>query len=83
MIINDYKEEEYVEKKIIEIEEARQLVQVEHPIDFLLALVEGGFFDKKIDYLDIPIIIPTMVWSKFMMRARERNMWRRVVHLPK
>jgi hypothetical protein len=45
----------------------------------LLALVEGGFFDKKIDSPNIP----TMEWSKFMMRARERNRWRKVFHLPK
>jgi site-specific recombinase len=46
-------------------------------------LVERGFFDKKIDYLNIHVVIPTMVWSKFMMRARERNKWKRIVHLPK
>jgi hypothetical protein len=46
-------------------------------------LVEGGFFDQKIDSFTISIVIPTMAWSKFMMRARERNRWRSVVHLPK
>jgi hypothetical protein len=45
----------------------------------LSALVEGGLFDKKFDSPDIP----TMPWSNFMMRAKERNRWRRVVHLPK
>jgi len=44
-------------------------------------LVEGGFFDQKIDSPTILVVIPTMAW--FMMRARERNKWRRVVHLPK
>jgi hypothetical protein len=39
-------------------------------------LAEGGLFDKKIDSPDIPTI-------NFMMRARERNRWRRIVHLPK
>jgi len=46
-------------------------------------LVEGGFFDQKTDFPTILVVIPTMAWFKFMMRARERNKWRRVVHLPK
>jgi hypothetical protein len=45
--------------------------------------VEGRFFDQKVDYPTIPVIIPTMVWFKFMMRTREGNKWRKVVHLPK
>jgi hypothetical protein len=49
----------------------------------LSKLVERGLFDKKIDYLDILVVIPTMGWSKFMMRARERNRWRRIIHPPK
>jgi len=49
----------------------------------LSALVEGGFFDEKTNSPTILVVIPTMAWSKFMMRARERKRWRRVVHLPK
>jgi len=49
----------------------------------LSALVEGRFFNQKIDSPTIPVVIPTMAWFKFMMMARERNKWRRVVHLPK
>jgi len=46
-------------------------------------LVERGFFDQKPASSTMPIVIPTMAWSKFMMKAKERNMWGRVVHLPK
>jgi len=46
-------------------------------------LVEGGFFNQKIDSPTILVVIPTMAWSRFMMRARERNKWKRVMHLPK
>jgi hypothetical protein len=46
-------------------------------------LVEGGFFEEKTNSLTIPVVIPTMARSKFMMRARERKRWRRVVHLAK
>jgi hypothetical protein len=62
--------------------EVKKIVQVEHPTNVLSTLVEGGFFDHKTNSPTILVVIPTMAWSKFMMRARERNMWRRVVHLP-
>jgi hypothetical protein len=69
IIINDYKEEEHIENKIIETKgEAKQLVEVEQLGDFSLEPIEGGFFDVEPNSPNIPITIPTKVRSKCMRR---------------
>jgi hypothetical protein len=35
--------------------------------------VEGGFFDVEFDSLDIPVDVPTKVWSKCMMRCKGKE----------
>ncbi len=62
IIINDYEEEEKVEKKITKVEEeAKQHVEVEQHADFLLAPNKGGFFDMEPNSHDIHVTLPTKV----------------------
>ncbi len=70
VIISDYEEEEQVEKKNYKGRRSWTTCEVEQLVDFSSALVKGGFFDIEFDSLDIPIIVPTKAWSKYMMRHK-------------
>jgi len=73
VIISDSKEEEYVEKIYIEVEEVEQFVEVEQLTNFSSILVEGGFFDGKADSLDIHVVVPTKAQSKYMMKHKGKE----------
>ncbi len=74
VVISDSKEEEHVERKATEKEkQAKRLVEIEQLIEFSSKLVEGGFFDRKVGSLDIPIIVPTKSRSKCMMRCKGKE----------
>jgi hypothetical protein len=64
VIISDYEEEEQGRKR------SWTTCEVEQLADFSLALVKGGFFDIEVHSPDIPIVVPTKAWSKYMMRCK-------------
>jgi len=84
VLINDSEKEEHVERRATNKEEkAKQLVEIEQPTYFSSIPIEGRFFNVEGDSPDILVTIPTKAWSKYMMRHKRRNKWRKVVHLPK
>jgi hypothetical protein len=68
--MNDFEEEESVERKVVEKEEKiKQFAEVEQSIDFSSIPVERGLFDVEIDSPNIFLIL-TKSWSKCMMRCK-------------
>lgn len=68
VIISDFEEEKHVKKITTEVEK-----EVEQPTNFSLVLVEGGFFDIKINFPNIHVVVPTKARSKYMMRPKGKE----------
>ncbi len=63
-----------MERRAIEEEEGvDRHIEIKQLIDFSLVLVEGGFFDVEVDFLNIFIVVPTKAWSKYMMRHKGKE----------
>ncbi len=74
VIINDYEEKGWVEKKATKKEEQVQRpIEIEQCVKYSLGPVEGGFLDIKVGYHDVPVVVPTKSQSKYMMKHKGKE----------